>query len=50
MSMEYIVPSLRIAPITEMIDVGALEERLTQLIQLEEERFVTGYHQTVDKE
>ena len=29
MPMEYIVPSLRIVAITEMIDIGALEERLS---------------------
>ena len=35
--MEYIVPSLRVASITEMTDVDAVEERLLQLIHLEEE-------------
>ena len=32
MPMEYIVPILRISMITEMTDVGTVEERLSQLI------------------
>ena len=48
--MEYIVPNLRIVAIIEMIDVGAVEERLLQLIQLEEEHFVAIYHQKIGKE
>ena len=50
MLMEYIVSSLRITAIMEMIDVGAIEEILWQLVELEEERFITGYHQNVEKE
>eukprot|EP00253_Pinus_taeda_P027651 PITA_27651 len=37
MPMEYIVPSLRIAAMTGMADCEALEERLAQLEELEEE-------------
>ena len=48
--MEYIVPSLRIATITEITDTGAVEERLAQLIQMEEEQFITGFHQNVEKQ
>ena len=50
MPTEHLVPSLRIAAITEMMDVGAVEERLLQLLQLEEEIFFAGYHQNVEKE
>ena len=50
MLMEYIVPSLNIVAITEMIDVSAVKEILLQLLQLEEERFAVGYHQNVYKE
>ena len=50
MPLEYIVPSLIIVVITKMKDVGALEERLSQLVQLEENHFVTDYHQCVEKE
>ena len=43
--MEYIVPSLCIAVLTSMMDQGALEERLTQLYELKEERYLAGFHQ-----
>jgi transposase InsO family protein len=37
MPMEFILPSLCIATITELSDTGAIEERLAQLVQLEED-------------
>ncbi len=37
MSMEYIVPSLCIASLTDMVDREALEERLAQLMELKED-------------
>ena len=43
MLMEYIVPSMKIATIIEMTDFGVVEEILLQLVQLEEDKFVTGY-------
>ena len=48
--MEYIIPSLRIAKATDMDDVEALEEHITQLIQLEEDHFIAGFHQQVVKD
>ena len=48
--MEYIVPSLRIAAITEMTDTGTIEERLAQLVQMEEDRFIVGFNQNVEKQ
>jgi hypothetical protein len=36
--------------ITDLSDSGAVEERLSQLVQLEEDRFVAGFHQQVQKE
>ena len=48
--MEYIVPSLRINSITEMKDVGTIEEILSQVLQLEEYLFIISYHQRVEKE
>ena len=48
--MEYIVSSLRIAALTEMIDTDAIDERLMQLIQMEEERFIVGFHQNMEKQ
>eukprot|EP00253_Pinus_taeda_P021489 PITA_21489 len=44
MPMEYIMPSLCIVALTGMTDRGALEERLVQLEELEEERFLVGFH------
>lgn len=49
MPMEYIVPSLRITTLTGMTNRGALEERLAQLAELEEEIFLAGFHQQVQK-
>jgi len=42
--MEYIVPTLHIAMLIGMADRRALEERLAQLDELEEERFFAGFH------
>ena len=50
MPMEYIVPSLRIAMTMGMDDVEALEDRIAQLIHLEEDRFIAGFHQQVVKD
>jgi len=49
MSMEYIVPSLCITTFIGMMHRGALEERLVQLTKLEEDRFLAGLHQQVQK-
>jgi hypothetical protein len=43
--MEYLVPSLRIVAFTDMDDTGVVQERLAQLVELEEDRFVAGFHQ-----
>ena len=45
MPMEYIVHSLCIEAIIGMMDCGAVEERLAQLDELEEERFFAGFNQ-----
>ena len=50
MLMEYIVPSLRTIVLTSMTDSKALEERPAQLEELEEERFLAGFHQQVQKQ
>ena len=49
MPMEYIIPSLRIAKITEMADTDTMNERLAQLLALEEDIFILGFHQKVQK-
>jgi hypothetical protein len=43
-SMEYLVPSLRIVSFTNMDDTGATQERLAQLVELEEDNFIAGFH------
>jgi hypothetical protein len=48
--MEYLVPSLRIVSFIDMDDTGVVQERLTQLIELEENRFIAGFHEQVQKE
>lgn len=50
MPMEYIVPSLCIATFMGMTNCGALEERVVQLEELEEELFLVGFHQQVQKQ
>ena len=42
--MEYLVPSLIIAAFTGMDDIGNVQERLAQLMELEEDRFIAGFH------
>jgi hypothetical protein len=37
MSMEYIVPSLKIAALTDMVDEEMGNERLLKLVELEED-------------
>jgi hypothetical protein len=41
---------LRIAAFTDMDDTGIVQERLAQLVELEEDRFIAGFHQQVQKE
>ena len=50
MPMEYIVPSLQIVAITEMTDIGIVEERLAQLVQMEEDHFIAGFHENVENQ
>jgi transposase InsO family protein len=48
--MEYLVPSLIIASFTSMDDTDNVQDRLAQLIELEEDKFIVGFHQRVQKE
>jgi hypothetical protein len=48
--MEYLVPSLRIVAFIDMDDTDVVQERLAQLVELEEDRFIAGFHQQVQKE
>lgn len=42
--------SLWIATLTDMVDREAMEECVTQLMKLEEDQFLAGFHQEVKKE
>jgi hypothetical protein len=42
--MEYLVPSLRIATFTSMDDTGVVQDRIAQLLELEEDRCIAGFH------
>jgi hypothetical protein len=44
MPMEYIVPSLKIVALIDLADEEIVEERLLHLLELEEDRFVEGFH------
>jgi hypothetical protein len=48
--MEYLVPSLRIFAFTGMDDTGVVQERLAELVELEEDRFIARFHQQFQKE
>jgi hypothetical protein len=48
--MENLVPSLIIASFIDMDDIGVVQDRLVQLVELEEDRFIAGFHQQVQKE
>ena len=50
MPMEYVVPSLRVVTITRIRYFDVVEERLLQLIHLEEEHFIARFHQHVEKQ
>ena len=49
MPMEYIVPSLRISAFMEMDEPAVLNERLEKILELEEDRFIVGFQQQVQK-
>jgi hypothetical protein len=47
--MEYLVPRLRMNAFTYMDDTDIVQERLAQLVELKEDRFIVGFHQKVQK-
>jgi hypothetical protein len=47
--LEFPVPSLRVAAITNMTERGVVKERLNQLMEMEEDRILEGFHQEVQK-
>ena len=48
--MEYIVPNMRIAVVTSINDEAEVEECVAQLIQLEQDHFIAGFHQHIEKD
>jgi hypothetical protein len=48
--LEFIVPRLRVESITHMMERGTIHERLNQLMTMEEDRILAGFHQQVQKE
>jgi hypothetical protein len=49
MPMEYIVPGLKIAVLVDMADEETMNKRLMHLVGLEEDHFIAGFHQQVQK-
>ena len=47
--MEYIMSSLRIIVLMEMTNIDAVKQILSQLVQMEEECFVIGFRQNIEK-
>jgi hypothetical protein len=49
MPMEFIVLSLHIVSLTKLTDSGVVEKTLLELVELEEDCFIIGFHQQVQK-
>ena len=49
MPMEYIVPSVRISAFIETDDPDKMKERLAKILEPEEDRFIAGFQQQVQK-
>jgi hypothetical protein len=49
MPMEFILPILCIVAITKLSNTGMIQKILALLFQLEEDRFMAGFHQQVQK-
>ena len=47
--LDYLVPIMCIATITNMTEEGNVQERLDQLMDIEEDKFLVGFHQKVQK-
>ena len=48
--LEFIVPSLCVATVMNMTERGTIQDRLNQLMIMEEDRILAGFHQQVQKE
>jgi hypothetical protein len=47
--LEFLVPILCVATITQMTERDAIQEIMNQLLAMEEDRILTGFHQQVHK-
>jgi hypothetical protein len=47
--LDYLIPSLCIATITNMTEIGVEQEILSQLMELEEYKIIVGFHHEVKK-
>jgi hypothetical protein len=47
--LEFPVPSLHVATITNMTERGIVQERIRQLMIMEEDMILVGFHQEVQK-
>jgi len=47
--VEFLVPILRITAFREMDDTTAEAKRMSQLLEMEEDRFIIGFQQKVQK-
>jgi hypothetical protein len=45
--LEFLVPRLCVAAITNMTERGAVQERLSQLMELEEDKMLARFHEEV---
>jgi hypothetical protein len=48
--LECLVPSLHVATITQMTECNTIQERMNQLLAMEEDRILAGFHQQVQKD
>jgi hypothetical protein len=42
--LEFMVPTLHVAGITNMKERGTIQERLNQLMEMEEDKIMVGFH------
>jgi hypothetical protein len=45
--LEFMLPILRVGTITNMSERGTIHERLSQLMEMEEDKILAGFHQEV---
>jgi hypothetical protein len=48
--LEFLVPNLCVEAITSRTERVTVHERLSQIMEMEEDRILTGFHQEVQKE